>query len=119
MVRVFILEDDQNRVRQFKANFSKCELTFTDTSKEAISILKKERRFDYIFLDHDLGGMQMVDSGKNTGYEVAQWISKHSSKQPKFDLYVHSLNPAGRQNILAELGFGIPAPFVWTKKIKF
>jgi len=119
MVRIFILEDDNCRIRQFHANFKNAELTITDSSKEAIKILKKEKRFDYIFLDHDLGGKQMVDSGENTGFEVAQWLFQHPKKKPKFNLYVHSLNPAGRKNILGELGYGQAVPFVWSKKLKF
>jgi len=34
-----------------------------------------------LFLDHDLGGKQMVASGNNTGYEVAKWLSKKQSEK--------------------------------------
>jgi len=41
--------------------------------------------FDYLFLDHDLGGKQMVNSRENTGYEVAEWLSKNKLKKPKLE----------------------------------
>ena len=119
MIRIFILEDDDNRIRQFRKNFINVELTIIKNSKDAIKILRKQFPYDYLFLDHDLGGQQMVNSGKNTGYEVAQWLSKNILKKPKLALYVHSLNKPGADNIIAELGYGIYVPFIWTKVINF
>ena len=119
MIKVFILEDNEERIAQFRKNFKNASLTITKESKNAIEILRKESPFDYIFLDHDLGGNEMVESGKGTGFEVAQWLSKNTLKKPKFGMYIHSLNGPGAENIIAELKYGQRVPFVWTKVVDF
>jgi len=119
MTRVFILEYNEERIAQFHKNFKNATLTIAKKSKDAIKILRKANTFDYIFLDHDLGGTEMVTSGAGTGYEVAQWLSKNTLKKPKFSLYVHSLNGPGAENIIAKLGYGQRVPFIWTKIISF
>ena len=119
MIKIFILEDDDNRIKQFRKNFINADLTIVKNSKDAIKILRKEFPYDYLFLDHDLGGKQMVASGNNTGYEVAKWLSKNKAKKPKFELYVHSLNKPGANNIIGILGYGVYIPFVWMKVINF
>ena len=119
MIRIFILEDDDNRIKQFRKNFINAELTITKDSKDAIKILRKQLPYDYLFLDHDLGGQQMTKSGENTGYEVAQWLSKNALKKPKLGLYIHSLNIPGAKNMHDALGYGTHIPFVWQKVIKF
>lgn len=119
MIKIFILEDNDERIIQFRKNFINAELTIVKKSKSAIKILRKENPFDYIFLDHDLGGEEMVQSGEGTGYEVAQWLAKNTLKKPKYSLYVHSLNGPGASNIINELKYGSRVPFVWTNTVRF
>jgi CheY-like chemotaxis protein len=119
VLRVFILEDDDNRIIKFRQNFINAKLTFAKKSKDAIKILQKQSPFDYIFLDHDLGGDQIVKSGENTGYEVAKWLSENKIKKPKYGLFVHSLNKPGADNMIGKLGYGTYVPFAWMKVIKF
>ena len=98
-MKVFVLEDDPNRVEWMKKNFSpKLEWDLTDQADEAVAILKKEK-YDLIFLDHDLGGEQMVDSSVyNTGYTVAKKI--HETKNKDTIVIVHSYNPDGAKNMI-------------------
>lgn len=119
MVKIFILEDNEKRIEQFRKNFINAQITFAKESKKAIKILQKCAPFDYIFLDHDLGEETMVKSGENTGFEVAQWLRKNAIKKPKFELYVHSLNKPGADNIISELKYGQYVPFVWQRTLKF
>jgi len=112
MIKIFILEDDDNRIRQFRKNFTNAELTITKNSKDAIKILRKQLPYDYLFLDHDLGDKRMTRSDENTGYEVAQWLSKNALKKPKLGLYIHSLNTPGAKNMRGVLGYGSLVPFV-------
>ena len=43
------------------------------------------------FLDHDLNGEIYVPSGPDTGYEVAEWLSKNPNKKPK-KIIIHTCN---------------------------
>ena len=67
---VLILEDDVNRIAQFKRALKDHKLYITDDANEAINFLKKHN-FDYIFLDHDLGGLQNEWDEENCGMVVA------------------------------------------------
>lgn len=119
-MRILILEDDAKRHKQFKMNFIGHVLTIVETAHECIEALVKEK-FDALFLDHDLGGEQMVASGKGTGYEVALWLSKHIDYAPK-EIYVHSLNIPGALNMINVLSgvgiYAVRAPFLWLNKQK-
>ena len=71
--KVLILEDDKGRIPGLSSIFNEvgAEITWTDTAKECISIIKESDSFDIIFLDHDLGGLSYVDhnredTGSNT-----------------------------------------------------
>lgn len=57
---------------------------------QAISFLQANQ-YDMICFDHDLGGDQ------KTGMDVAKWIV--NNLKYKFEFYIHSANPIGRENI--------------------
>ena len=117
---VLILEDDPTRIPGLTNLFKLvgANVIWTNMASECIAEMKKQK-FDIIFLDHDLGGQVYVKSGENTGYEVALWLSKNVDKKPTQQLYTHTLNPVGRQNILNIFGYGIYAPFVWLRNVQF
>jgi len=116
MERVLILDDDEIRHVGFKKKFKNVEIVSVYTAKDAIKEVKKGN-WDWIFLDHDLGGMQMVESGEETGWEVADFISRNPELAPKIKIVLHSLNPAGRKNmknVLRRLDVEtVEAPFAW------
>ena len=75
---------------------------------------KYDTIFDIYFLDHDLGGDQMVSiQESNTGSEFAKWLVKQGVKGNNETIYVHSLNPAGAINMMAKFDKSIRAPFTW------
>ena len=117
MKKILILEDDIERVKQFSDNFIDAEMIFTTTPAEAISYLQKEK-FDYLFLDHDLGGTTYAESNENSGYAVAKWLEENPKYKPTY-IILHSLNPQGVANMKAALPEANIVPFVWTKIIKF
>lgn len=97
-MNVFILEDDPERIKRFKQMLIGHNLVITDVAWEANEILS-QMLFDFIFLDHDLGGEQMVDTNvENTGSTVAKHIP--STINRNVQVYVHSFNPIGAQNML-------------------
>jgi len=70
-----------------------------------------DNEYDLIFLDHDLGGKEMVDSAdEDTGYHLALFIASDSANK-ETPCVVHSCNPAGAVNIAAVLPHAIKAPF--------
>jgi len=115
-MNILILEDDPTgtRIPAFKRKFVGHIATFVETTKDAIRLLNEfpAGYWDILFLDHDLGGEEMVESGPGTGYEVACWLEENPSKKPN-RIYLHSLNPVGRQNMKRALPDAIEAPFAW------
>jgi CheY-like chemotaxis protein len=115
-MRILILDDDLSRHKHFKANLIGHELTHTETAQECIDQIANNELFDYIFLDHDLGGNVYVESGKNTGYEVAQYLANNPDKIPgKRKVLVHSLNPVGAKNMARIIPGAALYPFAWIK----
>jgi len=103
------LEDNPERIKKFKQMFRKHDITVTDQAEKAIEYLK-ENKYDFILLDHDLGGDVYVDSNyKNTGYQVAKHISETMNKDTK--ILVHSFNPVGAKNMLDILPNANHMPF--------
>ena len=95
MNKIFILEDDDERILWFKEQWGNhCELTITTCIDSAIRDYTGD--YDGLFLDHDLGGRQMVDSiESNTGYTFCKWIIENTETNKKIPIVVHSMNPAG------------------------
>lgn len=95
-MNILILEDDLLRMESFYKNFAGHNIVIVEHAKECISYLK-EQEWDILFLDHDLGGMQMVDSDEeDTGATVAKFINKNSQYKPAI-VIIHSMNPVGAQ----------------------
>lgn len=126
-MRVLILDDDpdpndpqnparvgRNRIPQFRRKLIGHNVEWVKTAAEAISMLANnpEGYWDAIFLDHDLGGVAYVKSGPGTGYEVAVWLERHPEKKPA-QIFLHSLNTVGRDNMKAALPEAEHAPFFW------
>jgi len=97
MNKIFIIEDDAERIKWFQSNFKYCDLTIAESVTEAVEKFKPP--YTLIFLDHDLGGRQYVDSqDKNTGYEFLRYIlGYHDFSQTSW--VIHSHNPGGAKNM--------------------
>jgi len=93
------LDDDKNRTDQIIKKFADIdeELVLTSTAKDAIEKLSSKSSWNYVFLDHDLGGEVFVDSGReDCGMEVVRWCLIN---KPQIDhIIVHTWNaPAGER----------------------
>lgn len=117
-MKIFILEDDNLRIDQFKRNRIGSELTVTDQADEALEILAA-REFDVIYLDHDLGGEVMVEADPdcNTGSRVAKHFHRCLINKDA-RIFIHSLNtPAAKSMKLQLERHGCTrvklAPFAW------
>jgi DNA-binding LytR/AlgR family response regulator len=99
-MKILFLDDNVQRLMHAKKKWFAHDLILVETSYDAIEALKKNN-FDFVSLDHDLGGKEYVPSGENTGYEVAQFIAK--MKNPPPIVVVHSWNSVGARKMVQEL----------------
>jgi CheY-like chemotaxis protein len=111
-VNILFLDDSPERIRAFKRAIPYA--TIVETAAECIKQIGKEE-WDWVLLDHDLGGEQFVDSDrKDTGMEVVRHlIANKPDKLPR--IIVHSLNSEARQKMCLDLvvaGYeATPLPF--------
>lgn len=127
-VRIFILEDDPNRIISFRERFIEYELDFelvtTEDVEEAKDILGASV-FDFVFLDHDLSVEQasgLYRPSEETGADLARWLMENTETLRAHGQYIcHSLNYPGRKNIIGALQRGgkncIDAPFLWEEPV--
>jgi len=115
---ILILDDDEIRHTLFSKKYgSHFVLYHVYTAQEAIKLLQM-MSFNYIFLDHDLGGQIYVQSGDGTGYEVALWLmnNKYIELNTNVQVFIHSYNPVGAQNMKNVLPNATLAPGLWLEK---
>jgi len=105
MIKIFVLEDSQERIDWIIDNFSFADIDI------AMDMCEKENYkggYRLLMLDHDLGDRQMVDSSdENTGFEFCKWLVKNE-KDYTVDILIHSHNPCGTDammNYLIKYGF--------------
>lgn len=100
--RILFLDDDKKRHDAFAQVSIGYVVDHVWTAPEAIEKLKDlNNEYGLVALDHDLGGMQFVDSQHpdGTGYTVAAWIEANEAEY-QLDkrieqIIIHSYNPAG------------------------
>jgi len=96
-MKIFVLEDDENRIERFKQALKQHDVDYV------IDISDVENGYhppyDLYFLDHDLGGLIYVDShAQNTGYTFCKWLYENHPEE-KGVVVIHSLNPSGTDNM--------------------
>jgi response regulator of citrate/malate metabolism len=92
--RIFVLDDDMNRINWFTQTFG--SIDYAHTVDAAKSILENNI-YDIIFLDHDLGG-PYTSGPDGDGIDLAQWMASERI-QLNAQIIVHSLNYDGAKNI--------------------
>lgn len=110
-MKILILEDSGPRIKLFKQHYGKDhDLYFFDKVIDAKDALELMGPFDILFLDHDLDDRVYVPSEEpNTGYQLAKWVAERNIKFN--EIILHSLNPAGVQNMKAVLPHAKIIPF--------
>lgn len=111
MADVLVLDDNKTRLQMFRRKFTGHHVETVKTVKECIAKLKSDK-WDYLFLDHDLGGQEMVPSGPGTGYEVAEWLAENPTRIPE-EVILHTFNSPGAQNMKSKLPNAKIIPGVW------
>lgn len=96
--RILFLDDNKYRHKTVKPHLLHDEAY---TVEQAVELLKT-KKYDIIFLDHDLGGEEMVSSDReDTGMTVAKFMVEEEILTEL--VVVHSCNPAGAANMTALL----------------
>ncbi len=106
--RVFILEDDPMRMREFyRVLIGKDQVTVTHI-ESCSQVDRFKPPYDVICLDHDLGGRQLVEHEDN-GHLFTKLVKDLIN--PDAAIIVHSYNHGGARNMLETLGRGVYMPF--------
>lgn len=128
---VFVLEDDPERIEQFKERFVEQNLIgYFATNVEEAKKIVSSIECSYWFLDHDLGNQIFVDQKEeDTGSGFVRWCCENVSVFKNVNgIFIHSLNePAAKSMHLTlddyrrkadrnMLPHTIRYPFCWTKK---
>ena len=112
MRKIFILEDNPDRIKFFKWYFSNrdFQLFTTKDVEEAKVIFEKNKPFSLFLLDHDLDGeFYMNTEDANTGHQFAKFLAGQNLGKAK--IIIHSINPDGAKNMNALLEGSMLLPF--------
>ena len=122
-MRVLIVEDEESRLRWFRANLIGSVVDETKLVGKAIELLQ-ENDYGQIFLDHDLKYEHYATNERddeNTGYAVAQFLADRPDLSPNAQIIVHSLNPSGSDRMIRALHKGRrnyrKVPFIQLKEL--
>jgi len=103
-MKIFILEDSEERINKFVAFYKNHELFFAKHISQALITLN-QKEFDIIFLDHDLDENNLTSY--NNGYELCKKMIEFNLQKQAI-IYIHSMNPSGANamlNILKDNGY--------------
>jgi len=110
-MKILVLDDNHRRLNKFRQKFIGHIVECVETAPMAIRYLS-ETLYDQVYLDHDLDGKVMLESGPGTGWEVAKWLEEHPDRKPKA-IFIHSFNPLGSENMNKVLPEAIRVPGIW------
>lgn len=97
-MNILFLDDDLSRCRKFRRFVPSA--TVVHTAEDCINKLSES--WDFVLLDHDLGGEVFVpECNSNTGSEVVRWVGLNKPDVGRF--IVHSLNAPARVNMYSSL----------------
>ena len=90
-MKIFVLEDDVNRISWFKKTFNDAKIDVVNKVSEASRNLRKNK-YDLIFLDHDL------ETDNRTGEDIA-WEMNRDKLAQDTPVIIHTINKDGSEKI--------------------
>jgi hypothetical protein len=96
-LNIFILEDSKERIDYFKKQFDNHNLTICMEINDEVYNTLDEKRFDILFLDHDLENY--IFGHKDDGTTIAKYLTTRKLQSHAI-IYVHSMNPIGANNMV-------------------
>jgi len=98
-MKVFILEDDPDRIQWFHERFFKHDCAIIQTCAREYNF---NPPYDLILLDHDLGGRQMDNKHEDSGFEFIKLIKDRIDPR-KTVVIIHSYNNVGAKRMYDEV----------------
>jgi hypothetical protein len=92
---ILFLDDDENRTQRLvrKIPWAKTYTTAGQVIDKLAEVFDHDSTVEILFLDHDLGGEQFVDSGReDCGMEVVRWLEQNDLWGDIKKIIVHSHN---------------------------
>ena len=80
---IFILDDDNSRIKKIMKKFGKDNVVYANDPVEAETALRENDKFDIIFLDHDLGG-PYTRGPKGDGIDLSRVMAKDNLHTDSF-----------------------------------
>lgn len=111
-IKILFLDDRSKRIHSAIEFFKGHDLTIVTNVFECLRFLSNEE-WDYVYLDHDLGGREFVNPDDPTsGMEVIRYIEKTSwpfeRKKPVFIIHSSNVFAATLMELsLARIGFKV------------
>ena len=97
-MRIFIFEDDHERLRWFHNQLKDHSIEWADNIEIAKEILVTQPEWDVVFFDHDMiWEFTDSDGTENNGYKLSVWCVENDIKIKQ--CIVHSHNPTGAERI--------------------
>lgn len=121
-MRMLFLDDQEYRHQVIRQNTTGYEIDHAYDAEQALRLMRSNE-YDVVLLDHDLdgGNYTLVQDQEKNGTYVARKMMEESLCDGSV-IYVHSLNPAGRANMVSILhGSGYEVydqPFAWEMQFK-
>lgn len=119
-LKILILDDQYNRVIQFEKRLKPLgitDITHVTSAKECIEIMAK-KKFDFIFLDYDLGEPPIWAKDTDiSGEVVAQWFKAHpKNKNKKAQIIIHSTDHSGPERMKKLIPSATLLPGAWQEE---
>jgi hypothetical protein len=107
-MNVLFLDDNPVRNKMFRDEVPSAQVV--ETAQDCIAILQSlvgGDEWDYLFLDHDLGGEVHVESGReDCGMEVVRWMMENKPAVKKVIVHSHNVPAANRMvDLLQGVGY--------------
>ena len=101
---IIILEDSPERMKVFNRLCIGKEMLHFEEADKCIDALNDEPEVYQLWLDHDLGGEQLVDSNReDTGMEVVRFLVANDLTSKIKNIIVHSHNAVAHRIMVADL----------------
>lgn len=110
-MKIFILEDDENRIAFFRQKFAAHVLYISKNVEDGKINAQEYAPFDVMFLDHDLAPEHYKDFDPSIqegeypertpdGHDFVKWLVNNKQVIHEYtQIIIHSLNPTGSQNM--------------------
>lgn len=115
VMNILFLDDDEYRWNKFKNENPNVNATWVSSYNSAVTLLENtDTVYDLVYLDHDL------DWNSPTGMDFVNYVVSRKKRMNK--VLCHSMNPVGRENMVAKLygnGYNVlNMPWAWSYKVE-